>query len=1517
MKKLIISGIVFLLAFQMASADKLTFTFNYDSPTLTKNDKGYTEIDFANCWNYGKEGTPLMPLYGAKILLPQNQEISSIKIIYANYSSYTTSVVIKPAVKQVPFSKPDKNYVVIPDKAIYESKLPYPENIISKGNTQFLSGHSIGLFTICPVIYMPADSMVKFLTEIKIEIETKTTDASIQASNFLRNTENVEKRIEKLVYNPEDRTSFYNYQKMILGEYDILLISNNALLPDFDDYVYFKTTTGYSIKTISVEDIYMQYTGVDDQEKIRNCIIDYYQNKGIYYVILGGDADPNVPADRIIPHRGLTIADAYGYSEYDMPSDNYYSCLDGTWNSNGNAYWGEDGEYDLLAEVSIGRICVDNSAEILNQTNKLFKYQDEPVIDDIEKTLMIGEDLGWTSWGSDYMQELVLGSSNYNYTTVGLSANQTVNTLYETTSFSIAPSDIFNQYNIVGANLVNHLGHANTDYSMKLYNTDITTANFLNNGITHEFPIVYSQGCYSGSFDNRDDAGSYYTDDCFSENITTFARGDVATIENSRYGWGDVDGTDGASQYLHRQFIDAIFGENLTQIGDANRDAKDDNMVYSDTNSVIRWCNFESTLFGDPTMDIWTAIPTPITATYPSTVIFGSADITFQTDAPNARIGLMQDGILIGRAITDASGDAIVTLVSNISSVDTIFVSIIAHNRDRLKDYITVASPTGPFVVKDAFTINDVAGNNNGLADYGEDITLSVTMKNIGIALAQNVNVFLSTNDAYVTITDSTEFYGDILPNTTSFVADGYALTVDDSIPDLHNVLFKVRATDGDTNWIGSFMINLKAPVLHAGGITISDPSGNNNGRLDPGETVDIIISANNIGHSDALNTVGTLASSSPYLTINTGSSNMNTLASMAAANATFNVTVSPATPPASVIDFNFTVASGDYSAQKTFNKIIGQVVEDWETGDFTHMTWSTSGVVPWIITNVDPYDGIYSAKSGTITDSQQSILELMYSNVPVDDTVSFYRKVSSEASYDFLQFFIDNAIMGQWSGEQDWARVAYPLSAGTHTLKWVYMKDVSVANGSDCAWIDDILLPPQMHSDTDAWLYSIVSPVTNMNLSGTEIVTVTIKNAGDSAISNIPISYAINGGVPVTEIYNGTINPNNSYDYTFTATADLSVTGTYNFISYTSLTGDSINMNDTLYTVVENIPYIYDAWLFSLVSPVTDMYLTNVEPVTVTLRNAGNSAISNIPVCYTINGGVPVSEIYNGTINPGGSYDYTFAATADLSVIGTYNIISYTSLSSDVTNTNDTLHTIVENLPLAYCGPTSNCNVGDVIVQFILNDLDHYDTTGCDLNGYGDHTNRMATLEIGTKYEMQASVGFANEMLSLWIDFNDNYIFEPSELLLADMNIATSYVLTSDSIEIPLTANLGDHRMRVRIDWQASSADPCAPFTYGETHDYTARIMDVAGIKDISSDNEFQVYPNPTNDIINVVYSGLEQDAVLSLYNIQGQKLMEKAISKTDSGLTRISISDYTSGVYYLVLSNDNYNEKFKILKN
>jgi PKD repeat protein len=145
---------------------------------------------------------------------------------------------------------------------------------------------------------------------------------------------------------------------------------------------------------------------------------------------------------------------------------------------------------------------------------------------------------------------------------------------------------------------------------------------------------------------------------------------------------------------------------------------------------------------------------------------------------------------------------------------------------------------------------------------------------------------------------------------------------------------------------------------------------------------------------------------------------------------------------------------------QKVLPQAKSESIEDFETGNFLQFDWQTGGTLPWLITNASPYEGTYCARSGDINDSQESWLSLTY-DVYSPENITFWYRVSSEANYDFLTFYIDNVSMGSWSGTVPWSLATYPVTAGTHTFKWRYNKDVSVSTGEDAAFIDYITFPP------------------------------------------------------------------------------------------------------------------------------------------------------------------------------------------------------------------------------------------------------------------------------------------------------------------------------------------------------------------------------------------------------------------------------------------------------------------------
>jgi hypothetical protein len=53
-----------------------------------------------------------------------------------------------------------------------------------------------------------------------------------------------------------------------------------------------------------------------------------------------------------------------------------------------------------------------------------------------------------------------------------------------------------------------------------------------------------------------------------------------------------------------------VFGENKREMGRANHDSKEDNL-FMIQRSCMRWCYYETNLFGDPAVTFWNAPPMP------------------------------------------------------------------------------------------------------------------------------------------------------------------------------------------------------------------------------------------------------------------------------------------------------------------------------------------------------------------------------------------------------------------------------------------------------------------------------------------------------------------------------------------------------------------------------------------------------------------------------------------------------------------------------------------------------------------------------------------------------------------------------------------------------------------------------------------------------------------------------------------------------------------------------------------
>lgn len=127
--------------------------------------------------------------------------------------------------------------------------------------------------------------------------------------------------------------------------------------------------------------------------------------------------------------------------------------------------------------------------------------------------------------------------------------------------------------------------------------------------------------------------------------------------------------------------------------------------------------------------------------------------------------------------------------------------------------------------------------------------------------------------------------------------------------------------------------------------------------------------------------------------------------------------------------------------------------------------------------------------------------------------------------------------------------------------------------------------------------------------------------------------------------------------------------------IQGTSFTSDMAFDDVTVDAVPAN-----DMGVVSLDAPVSAGTLSATETVTITVRNYGSAAQSNIPVTYTINGGSPVNDVVPGPVAPGATAQINFATTGDFSADGTYTLVLSTANPGDADNTNDSITRVVFN---------------------------------------------------------------------------------------------------------------------------------------------------------------------------------------------------------------------------------------------
>jgi len=134
-------------------------------------------------------------------------------------------------------------------------------------------------------------------------------------------------------------------------------------------------------------------------------------------------------------------------------------------------------------------------------------------------------------------------------------------------------------------------------------------------------------------------------------------------------------------------------------------------------------------------------------------------------------------------------------------------------------------------------------------------------------------------------------------------------------------------SAEGGVSSGSSLNLQLHAPVRVLGEHSIDDGSGNGNGSIDPGETVNILVEIVNEGSTGAIDVFATLTSSNPYISVVEGEQAFGNIETGSSGMQAFSIEASMATPAGTSAEFNLQLEESIQSPVNiAFSEVVGHI---------------------------------------------------------------------------------------------------------------------------------------------------------------------------------------------------------------------------------------------------------------------------------------------------------------------------------------------------------------------------------------------------------------------------------------------------------------------------------------------------------------------------------------------------------------------------------------------------------------
>ena len=706
--------------------------------------------------------------------------------------------------------------------------------------TGYLYGIPIAQLKIRPAIYSPKTGTIQWLNSAQIKLTLESDELVFPERTALAPISSAirERALLTTVANPSALpkpapAALMTYLSAPSRHFppapgddpvDGVVIAADEFI-DHLDYLRDEIAFGVILDIIPVSQILDFYsTGVDRSEKIRNFIKDAYIHWGITGVFLVGSTD-NVPVRMrygLDPVRSFT----------EVPTDLYYTVMDGNWNYDGDMHFGEDDEDDYLPELFIGRIQPVDTSEVLAYMDKIDIHRWKLDEDFISRWLFACASLS----GTDRLGPVLCDSI--------IEAGPIPTGIETVRLYSMADSsasDIeFTKDNFItqldsGCYFICHIDHG---YQYIIHTSKTTTGDgisipeFLGLDNGPYFPILYTYSCEVNAIDLESVGAAA---------VRSKEGGCVALVAHSRSAW---------TTQINLAYI--FWNDNLLSNG---KSIKIGEVVRGEISSfsddqTMRYYKAITTLFGYPFLDLNVGVPKRIDLIVTPTFLT-SSDTIIEVQVNEAGGGSPIDSVMIvaytesGRyAITRTDPAGLANIHFSPSGEDEVYIVASGGGVFAKADTLNVTASIDPFVIVEDALFRAIGGDSDIYPEPGDTFTCDLLIKNTGATRSDSIIITSECEG----ILDSSIISHGLDAGDTCTITGAFSFMVEQNLRGYYNLRPITKIISSGYTSIDTLSLRLHGPILDLFSIYYYDMD---NSLPDPGEPATIYLGLLNLGYGD------------------------------------------------------------------------------------------------------------------------------------------------------------------------------------------------------------------------------------------------------------------------------------------------------------------------------------------------------------------------------------------------------------------------------------------------------------------------------------------------------------------------------------------------------------------------------------------------------------------------------------------------------------------------------------------